>query len=269
MPLSSSPKDKRPAFFCSFWICSRLTFPLISSRKSSIVSVPSGFPRSFLAYSCTSLFFRRWDVSATDSKKAEVSDGCPRILPERKDCSRIPAWLEEAVSGSPSGSISGFSVQCSAIRLSDGQTKSLLDETPPPSLTEEGIISPCSSSNESFGFFRGSFLSVRSSGFLEEREKGTSSACFGKIRSSRSLWLTRTVSPVCRFSSVNPSRFILRTVLSLALYSCSCTFHHLLPYHAPPVFSACSSKSDTLVVIREYRRRDLSNLSLNGIMVLP
>ena len=91
--------------------------------------------------------------------------------------------------------ISGFSVQCSAIRLSDGQTKSLLDETPPPSLTEEGIISPCSSSNESFGFFRGSFLSVRSSGFLKEREKGTSSACFGKIRSSRSLWLTRTVSP--------------------------------------------------------------------------
>ena len=70
---------------------------------------------------------------------------------------------------------------------------------------------------------------------LSDREKETSSACFGSIRSSRSRWLTRTVSPLCRFSSVSPSRFILRTVLSLALYSCSCIFSILRhPLLSPP-----------------------------------
>ena len=105
MPFPSSPKDKRFAFFCSFWICSRLVFPLISSRKSSMAAASSGFPRPFRAYSCTSFFFRRWETSDTDSNNTDVSDGCPRMFPERKDCSRILSWAADAGLSSPAGSV--------------------------------------------------------------------------------------------------------------------------------------------------------------------
>ena len=48
-----------------------------------------------------------------------------------------------------------------------------------------------------------------------------SAACPGSVRLSNSLWLIRTESFFCRFSSTKPSRLILLTVLSLALNSCS------------------------------------------------
>ena len=117
-----------------------------------------------------------------------------------------------------------------------------------PSSTSASVAISCSSSNISA-------CSLLYLGFLELcsgcsiSRSSFSRSCLRLLKSSSSFFSLREISvsvsrPVIlfsslfrRFSSRSPSRLIFWTVLSLALYSCSCNFDHPLYCFVPVILS--------------------------------